>query len=85
MDADGCHHFIALRIDHADAVRLGVDHVDFVFPAVGRNACRFIADSNRPGRLKGAQVNYRNGVALSVRNVGVLAIGGAVGGELALP
>ena len=38
-----------------------------------------------PGRLKGAQVNHRDGVALAVGDVGILAIGGAVAGELALP
>ena len=83
MHPDGGHHLVAFRIDHADAVRLRVHDVDFVFPGVGRNAGRLIADSNRPGRLKSAQVNHRNGVALAVGDVGVLAIGGAVGGQLA--
>ena len=85
MHADGRHDFIALRIDHADAVGLRVDHVNFVFLSVGGNSSRFIANSNRLCGLKSAQVNHRDGVALAVGDVGVLAIGGAVGGELALP
>ena len=81
MHPDGGHNFIAFRINHADAVGLGVDDVDFVFLAVGGNAGRFVADVNGPGRLKGAQVDDRDGVALAVGDVRVLAIGGAVGGQ----
>ena len=84
MHADRRHHFIAFRINHADAVRLRVDDVNFVFLAVGRNAGGLAAHPNGSGRLKGAQINHRNRVALAVGDVGILAIGGAVGGQLAL-
>ena len=83
MHADRCDHFIAFCINYADAVRLGVDDVEFIFLAVGRNSSGFAAHANRLRRLKSTQINYGNSVAFSVGDVGILAISGAVAGELA--
>ena len=83
VHADGGDYFIAFRINHADAVRLRIHHIDFVFPAVGGNAGWIAPHPYGRGRLKGAQINHRNRIALAVGNVGVLAVGGAVAGQLA--
>ncbi len=82
MYADGRYHLIAFRINHADAVRLRIHHVDFVFLAVGGKAGWIATHLDCGCRLEGAQINHRNRVALAVGNVGILAIGGTVIGQL---
>ncbi len=83
MNADGGDDFIVFGVDHADAVRLRVHHINFILLAIGRNSGGFAADPNRLRRLESAQVDNRNSITLAVGYVGVLAVGGTIRRQLA--
>ena len=85
MHSDGSHNGIALSIDNADITRTRIDHVDFVLFGVGCDASGFDSDFYSFRRLKCAQVNDGDRIALAVGDVGILAIKRAVVGQRTWP
>src|SRR5579872_1044392 len=74
----GSNDGILLSVNNADVRRRGVNDVDFVSCTVCCNAGRFAPHTNRFCRLKGAQVDYGDRIALTIGDIGVLAVGRTV-------
>ena len=74
MDADGGDDLVLFSVDHADVAGAGIDDVNFVSSWIGRDARRLRPYRKSAHRVKRPQVDDRDGVALPVRDVGVLAV-----------
>src|SRR5262249_12801430 len=62
----GAHYRERLRVDHADAVRIAVAHVEPLTVLARRDAARSLADSNRPDHGPRRRVDHRHVVGLFV-------------------
>ena len=76
MHANGRDHAIALGIDHAEVVGIGVDDVDLIPSRVRSHAGRALADGNGLKDGESTKVDYGYRVAAAVGDVGVLVVVG---------
>ena len=84
MYSDRSHNRISLRIDDCDVVRAGIDNINFVLCRIGGNPGWLTSHAYRLHRLKRAQIDHADGIALAVGDVGVFAICGTVVGKRTL-
>src|SRR5437899_9143224 len=74
MYANGRDHSISLGVNYAQIIRERVDYVDFVLLAVRCNAGWVRSNLEHWRQLKCAQINHRDGVALTISDISVFAI-----------
>src|SRR5437763_3775742 len=84
MDTDGRDNFVAFSIDHTHIVRSGIDDVNLILLAIGSDSGRLPPHFQCPDRRKRPQVDHTDRIALSIGDVGVLTVGGAIIGQIAL-
>lgn len=84
MNTDRRHYLVLLGINHADVRGAGIHDINFVSFGIGGDACGLNPNCKGPDRLKGAQINDSNSVALAIRDVGVLTVERSRCGQAAL-
>src|SRR5215469_9290445 len=72
MHADRGQHGVRFRVDHADVVRSGIDHVNFILFAVAGDTGRLDSHAQRLGEFKPAQIDHADRIAFAVCDVGIL-------------
>src|SRR5258706_16170306 len=84
VNADRSNDLILLGVNYAEVAGARVDYVDFISLRIGGNAGRLRPHLQSPYRLKRAHVNDSDGIALAVRDVGVLTVERPERGQAAL-
>lgn len=79
LHPDGIDDLVLLGVDHADIRRSGVNNIDFVALGVGSESGRIGAHLQRLHHRESldwivCEIDYRDGVALAIRDIGVFVI-----------
>src|SRR5947208_4006406 len=84
MHPDGRNNFVAFGVYDTYIIRTCIDDVNLILLIVRCDPSRLTSGLERSHRLKRPQIDHADRVALSIRDVSVLAVGRTIVGQFAL-